>query len=140
MTTDIDILITDMTGHSFIIKLNWDICIMKQSISTHYETNIFNEYLTINNISRDDYHKNRDHLFNWMKSEFYERVDDYYYDNIELIYNGEILEQYHIEIDKITLGDLEENNNMSFVIIKKDRPNNADIDSDNNSIYSHMSD
>ena len=41
-----------------------------------------------------------------MESYFYKRVNDYYYDNIEPIHNGEILEQYHIEIDKITLGDL----------------------------------
>ena len=105
MTTDIDILITDMIGYSFIVKLNWDLDCIKQSISTHYETNIFNEYLTINNISRNEYYKNSNYTFKWMESEFYKRVNDYYYNNIELIYNDKILEQYHVETDLFDLSD-----------------------------------
>ena len=31
-----DIIITDLTGNSFTIKLNWDICVMKQDISKYY--------------------------------------------------------------------------------------------------------
>ena len=50
-----DIVITDITAHSFTIKLNWDICIMKQHISNYYEKKIFSEYLIINNISNKDY-------------------------------------------------------------------------------------
>ena len=40
---------------------------------------IFNEYLTINNISRNEYCTNSNYTFKWMESEFYKRVDDYYY-------------------------------------------------------------
>ena len=47
-----DIIITDMIGHSFTIKLNWDICIMKQQISKYYEEKIKNEYLIKRNISK----------------------------------------------------------------------------------------
>ena len=123
MTTDIDILITDMIGYSFIVKLNWDLDCIKQSISTHYETKIFNEYLTINNISRNEYYKNSNYTFKWMESEFYKRVNDYYYNNIELIYNDKILEQYHVETDQFDLSDINNNNNMSFVITKKESIN-----------------
>ena len=123
MTTDIDILITDMIGYSFIVKLNWDLDCIKQSISTHYETKIFNEYLTINNISRNEYYKNSNYTFKWMESEFYKRVNDYYYNNIELIYNDKILEQYHVETDQFDLSDIKNNNNMSFVITKKESIN-----------------
>ena len=123
MTTDIDILITDMIGYSFTVKLNWDLDCIKQSISTHYETKIFNEYLTINNISRNEYYKNSNYTFKWMESEFYKRVNDYYYNNIELIYNDKILEQYHVETDQFDLSDINNNNNMSFVIAKKESIN-----------------
>ena len=134
-----DIIITDMTGHSFTIKLNWDICIMKQSISAHYEIKLFKDFLHINNISKKEYRDSSNHMFKWMESELYKRVDDYYYDDIELIYNNEVLEQYHVECDLFTEEMIKENNNMSFVIIKKDRPS-YDNDIDNNSIYSNESD
>ena len=123
MTTDIDILITDMIGYSFIVKLNWDLDCIKQSISTHHESKIFNEYLTINNISRNEYYKNSNYTFKWMQSEFYKRVNDYYYNNIELIYNDKILEQYHVETDQFDLSDINNNNNMSFVIVKRESIN-----------------
>ena len=123
MTTDIDILITDMIGYRFTIKLNWDLACIKQSISTHNETIIFNEYLSINNISRNEYYKNSNYTFKWMESEFYKRVNDYYYNNIELIYNDKILEQYHVETDQFDLSDINDNNNMSFVITKKESIN-----------------
>ena len=74
-----------------------------------------------------------------MESDFYKRVNDYYYDNIELIYNYEILEQYHVECDLFTPEMIEDNNNMSFVIIIKDRPQIND-DVDNHSLYSNGSD
>ena len=45
---------------------------------------------------------------NWMESEDFKRTYDYYCGNIELVYNGEILEQYHIEIDKFTVEDFRE--------------------------------
>ena len=45
-----DIIITDLTGNSFNIKLNWDICIMREQISKYYEENIFSDYLIKNNI------------------------------------------------------------------------------------------
>ena len=32
-----DIIITDLIGHTFTIKLSLDICIMKQDISHYYE-------------------------------------------------------------------------------------------------------
>ena len=133
-----DIIITDMTGHSFTIKLNWDICIMKQDISHYYEKKILNEYLIINNISHKEFYEHRNCRQKWLESEDYKRINNYYCANIELIYNGEKIEQYHVEADLITLEDLKENNNMIVVITKKDEPDNDD--SDNNSIYSNESD
>ena len=77
-------------------------------------------------------------LKNRLNSEDFKRTNDYYCDNIELIYNGERIEQYHVEADLLTLDDLIENNNMN-VVITKNEPINYDCendygnDSDNNS-------
>ena len=111
MATNIDIVITDLTGCTFIVKLNWDIDCMKQSISTDYEIKLFNEYLNINNISKNEYYKNTNHAY------------------IELIYNNKILEQYDVESDLFTDEMIKENNNMSFVIVKKE-PINYEDDTD----------
>ena len=54
-----------------------------------------------------------------MESEDYKRINNYCPTNIELIYNGNILEQYHVEADLITLEDLKTNSNMNFVLTKK---------------------
>ena len=128
MTTDIDIIITDLTGYNFIINLNWDIDIMKQSICTHYEIKLFNEFLTINNISNYEYYKNTDHTYKWLKSSLHAKADNYYFVNIELIYNDKILEQCDVESDLITEEMIKENNNMSFVIVKKETINLKDLD------------
>ena len=45
-------------------------------------------------------------------------VKKYHYDNIQLIYKNEILEQYHIETDIFTNDDFKENNNINLVITK----------------------
>ena len=86
-----------------------------------------------NSISKNECYLNLNiHLKNWRESEDFKRTNDYYCDNIELIYNGEILEQYHIEIDKFTVEDFKENNNMNFVITKHNPINyecNDDYDS-----------
>ena len=129
MATNIDIVVTDLTGYNFIVKLNWDLACIKQSISTHYEIKLFNEYLNINNISKNEYYKNTNHTYKWHKSDLYASIDNYYFENIELIYNDKILEQYHVECDLFTLEMIEENNNMSFVIVKKE-PINYDDDTD----------
>ena len=42
-----------------------------------------------------------------------------YFLYIQLIYKNKILEQYDIESDFLTLDMLKNNNNMSFVIVKK---------------------
>ena len=43
MATNIDINITDMSGHTFSIKIHWDVCLMKCQIAQHYEDNYTNE-------------------------------------------------------------------------------------------------
>ena len=129
MTTDIDIIITDLTGYNFIIKLNWDIDIMRQSISTHYEIKLFNDFLTLNNISKYEYYKNTDNAYKWLNSDLHKKAENYYFVNIELIYKNKILEQYEIECDLLTEEIIKENNNMSFVIVKKE-PINYEDDTD----------
>ena len=128
MTTDIDIIITDLTGYNFIIKLNWDIDIMKQSISTHYEIKLFNDFLTLNNMSKYEYYKNTDNAYKWLNSDLHKKAENYYFVNIELIYKNKILEQYEIECDLLTEEIIKENNNMSFVIVKKETINLNDLD------------
>ena len=129
-----DIIITDLCGHTFTIKLNWDIGAMKDSISIHYDKKFKNEFLLENNLTTSDsfYLK----IFKYIKSDYYKKTNDYNPDNIQLIYKGEILEQYHIEADLITLEDFEKDNNINVVIVKHDENN----DDDNNSNISSGSD
>ena len=115
MATNIDIVVTGLTGYNFIVKLNWDLACIQQSISTHYEMKLFNEYLNINNISKNEYYKNTNHAYKWRKSDLYASIDNYYFENIELIYNDKILEQYHVECDLFTEEMIKENNNMSLL-------------------------
>ena len=114
-----DIIITDLTGYNFIIKLNWDIDIMKQEIATHYEIKLFNDFLTLNNMSKFEYYKNTDNAYKWLNSDLHKQAENYYFLYIQLIYKNKILEQYDIESDFLTLDMLKNNNNMSFVIVKK---------------------
>ena len=93
------------------------------------------EYLIKHNISNNEFYENLNiHLNNWLNSEDFKRTNDYYCDNIELIYNGERIEQYHVEADLLTLDDLIENNNMNVAITKYEPINyDCENDSDNNS-------
>ena len=133
MATNIDINITDLSGHTFTIKLNWDIGAMKDSISIYYDNKFKNEFLLENNLTNRDM---INHFHKYIKSDYYKKTNDYNPDNIQLIYKGEILEQFHIEADIYTLDDFKEDNNINIVIIKNDENNNDD----NNSNISFMSD
>ena len=125
-----DIIITDLCGHTFTIKLNWDIGAMKDSISIHYDKKFKNEFLLENNLTTSDM---INHFNKYIKSDYYKKTNDYNPDNIQLIYKGEILEQYHIEADLITLEDFEKDNNINVVIVKHDENNDGD---NNNNISS----
>ena len=125
-----DIIITDLCGHTFTIKLNWDIGAMKDSISIHYDKKFKNEFLLENNLTTRDM---INHFNKYIKSDYYKKTNDYNPDNIQLIYQGQILEQYHIEADLITLEDFEKDNNINVVIVKHDENNDGD---NNNNISS----
>ena len=129
-----DIIITDLTGNSFNIKLNWDICIMREQISKYYEEKIFSDYLIKNNIlNKREFYLNDTHRMNWLISEELKSRNKYHPDYIQLIYKNEILEQYHIEIDRFTNEDFKENNNINLVITKHNPINyepNEDCDVD----------
>ena len=79
---------------------------------------IKNEYLIKRNISKKCFYENRNISCRWYQSEDYTRISNYCEENITLIYRDKILEQYHVETDQITEDDLEENNNINFVITK----------------------
>ena len=131
-----DINITDLSGHTFSIKLNWDIDAMKDSISIYYDNKFRTDFLLENNLTSRDM---MNHLGDYFKSDYYKKANDYNPDNIQLIYKGEILEQYHVEADLITVEDLQKNNNMNVVICKNNHDNDdnynssTDDDDDNNS-------
>ena len=128
-----DINITDLSGHTFTIKLNWDIGAMKDSISIYYDNKFKNDFLLENNLTNRDM---INHFNKYIKSDYYKKANDYNPDNIQLIYKGEILEQYHIEADIYSEDDFKEDNNINVVIIKNDE---NDYD-DNDSIISFISD
>ena len=58
------------------------------------------------------------------------KTNDFNPDNIQLIYKGEILEQFDIETDKYSEDDFKEDNNINVIIIKNDE--NDDDDNDSN--------
>ena len=125
--TNIDINITDLSGHTFTIKLNWDIGAMKDSISIYYDNKFKNDFLLENNLTNRDM---INHFNKYIKSDYYKKAVDYNPDNIQLICKGEILEQYHIEADIYSEDDFKEDNNINVVIIKNDE--NDDDDNDSN--------
>ena len=135
-TNNIHLNITDMSGHTFTIKLHWDIGAMKDSISIYYDNKFRNDFLLENNLTHRDMIK---HMNKYLSSDYYKKANDYNPDNIQLIYKGEILEQYHVEADLITVEDLQKNNNMNVVICKNNHDNDdnynssTDDDDDNNS-------
>ena len=134
--TNIDINITDLSGHTFTIKLNWDIGAMKDSISIYYDNKFKNDFLLENNLTNRDM---INHFNKYIKSDYYKKVKDYHPDSIQLIYKGEILEQYHIEADIYSEDDFKEDNNINVVIIKNDENNDDDKDSNISYMLSFMS-
>ena len=131
-----DIDITDLSGHTFTIELNWDIGAMKDSISIYYDNKFKNDFLLENNLTNRDM---INHFGKYIKSDYYKKANDYNPDNIELIYKGEILEQFHIEADIYTDDDFKEDNNINVVIIKNDENNDDDKDSNISYMLSFMS-
>lgn len=120
MATNIDINITDMSGHTFTIKLHWDICIMTCQIAQHYEDKFKTEFCKEKGIAQNELNcdYNSKFCWEWYNSDYYKTLNNTHY---KLIYKGEILEQYHVEADLITEEDLQENNNMNVVICKNPR-------------------
>ena len=62
--TNIDINITDLSGHTFTIKLNWDICIMKQEIARHYEEQYKTNFCNEKGITKMNYTQHRNICMN----------------------------------------------------------------------------
>ena len=120
-----DINITDLSGHTFTIKLNWDIGAMKDSISIYYDNKFKNDFLLENNLTNRDM---INHFGKYIKSDYYKKANDYNPDNIQLIYKGEILNEFDIDY-LYTLDDFKEDNNINVVIIKNDENDNDDNDS-----------
>ena len=150
MATNIDINITDLSGHTFTIKLNWDICearnlglnkfiFMKLQIARHYEEQYKTNFCNEKGIAKHEFHTTQTYFYEWINSDYYKKTNDYNPDNIQLIYKGEILEQFHIEADIYTLDDFKEDNNINVIICKNDE-NNKNDDDDNDSNISFISD
>ena len=120
MATNIDIVISDLTGYNFIVKLNWNLVCIKQSISTHYEVKLFHEFLNTSARAERLYHNSPvTECYKKLKSPLSMSQDNYYFENIVLIYNNKVLEQDHVKSNLITEEMINNNNNMSFVIVKK---------------------
>ena len=134
MATNIDINITDLSGHTFTIKLNWDIGAMKDSISIYYDNKFKNDFLLENNLT-DGYLNNLDKYF---KSDYYKKAKYYIPENIQLIYKGKMLKLVDID-DEYSEDDFKKDNNMNVIICKNDE-NNKNDDDDNDSNISFISD
>ena len=145
-----DINITDFSGNTFTIKLKWDICearhsglnkfiFMKLQIARHYEEQYKTNFCNEKGITKDELYTNNTYRYEWINSDYYKKTNDYNPDNIQLIYKGEILEQFDIKVAEYTLDDFKEDNNINVVIIKNDENNDDDKD-DNDSNISFISD
>ena len=115
-TNNIHLNITDMSGHTFSIKLHWDIVIMKCHICAHYEEIYKNDFCNEKGITRQEFNTNNNYRYEWYNTDYYKTLNNMYF---KLIYKGEILEQYHIETDLVTLADFQENSNINVVILNK---------------------
>ena len=71
MDGNIPINITDMSGHTFTVKLNWDIGAMKDSISIYYDNKFRNDFLLENNLIDRDMRK---HMSKYLNSEYYKKI------------------------------------------------------------------
>lgn len=136
-TNNTHLNITDMSGHTFTIRLCWDVCLMKCLIAQHYEDKYKNDFCNDKGITIRDFNRNEKYRWEWYNSDYYKTLESTYY---ELIYKGRILDQFMVEADLITLEDLQENNNMNVVICKNNHDDNddnynssTDDDDDNNS-------
>ena len=65
-----DMIITDLSGHTFTIKLNWDIGAMKGSISIYYDKKLKNEFLLANTLTTRDM---INHFNKYIKSDYYKK-------------------------------------------------------------------
>ena len=144
-----DINITDFSGNTFTIKLKWDICearhsglnkfiFMKLQIARHYEEQYKTNFCNEKGIAIHEFHTTQTYFYEWINSDYYKKTNDYNPDNIQLIYKGEILNEFDIDY-LYTLDDFKEDNNINVVIIKNDENNDDDKD-DNDSNISFISD
>ena len=138
MATNIDINITDLSGHTFTIKLNWDIGIMKCQVAGHYDEQYTTNFCNEKGITKDELYTTQKYLYEFINSDYFNSLKAVE-QNCQLIYKGKILEQFHIDTDIYSDDDFKKDNNMNVVIIKNDEHDEND-DDDNDSIISFISD
>ena len=108
------------------------------SSARHYEEQYKTNFCNEKGIAIHEFHTTQTYFYEWINSDYYKKTNDYNPDNIQLIYKGEILNEFDIDY-LYTLDDFKEDNNINVVIIKNDE-NDDDDNDDNDSNISFISD
>ena len=116
-----DMNISDLSGHTFTIELKRNIENMKCDIANYYEDKFENDFLLENN-----YHDITPYIREYGASDYCKISKAYTFDQIQLIYKGEILKQFHIDTGIYSEDDFKEDNNIIMVIVEKDKMNYYD--------------
>ena len=101
MATGCKVKVLDIFGeYEFEIEGHWDIGAMKDSICIHMCNKIQEDYCARHGINDTDRYRH-----GYYNTEDWEKESAFVPERIELIYKGEVLEQYMIEFDMINEFD-----------------------------------
>jgi len=121
----LNIIVTDLSGYSFEVKWNRHIRLVKRKITEHYQEIVKNEFCKDIGIARKEF---SDYTKEYLASYHHNKAETY--NNIELIYNGEVLRPLGLKKTHITCPDIQKNNHMNIIIKEEESEFDSDSDSD----------
>ena len=68
-----DINITDLSGHTFTIRLHWDVSFMKCQICAHYEEIYKTDFCNEKGITIHEFNTNNNYRSAWYNSDYYKQ-------------------------------------------------------------------
>ena len=119
----LNIIVTYLSGYSFEVKWNRNTCLVKRKIAEHYQDKIKNDCCKEIGIARTKF---SDYAKEYLASYHHNKAKTY--NNIKLIYNGEVL--INEKKTHITCPDIQKNNHMNIIIKEEESEFDSDSDSD----------
>ena len=121
----LNVIITDLSGYSFEVKWKRHIHLVKHKITEHYKERTKNDFCKEVGIAR---HEFRNYATEYLASYHHNKAETY--NNIDLIYNGEVLRTLGLKKTHITCPDIQKNNHMNIIIKMEESEFDSDSDSD----------